>query len=64
MLERLDRAQVEVEQPVQRLGVGVAVGLGGKLLDAHRRRVQQLVDDPAHELLDVGAVRRPTDRAA
>ena len=50
-----DRLRVEVEQVAQRLGVAGAAGLGRELLDPHGRRVQQLVDDPAHGLRDLGA---------
>ena len=37
----------------QRVGVGLAAGLLGELLHPHGRRVQQLVDDPAHGRLDL-----------
>ena len=50
----LDRRRVELEELVQRVGVGLAAGLLGELLHPHGRGVQQLVDDPADGLLDLG----------
>ena len=44
----VDGLRVELEQFAQRLGVAVAAGRAGQLLDPHRRGVQQLVDDAAH----------------
>ena len=43
---------------MQGLGVGAPAGLVGQLLDPHGRRVQQLVDDPAHRALELGAACR------
>src|SRR6202012_1725773 len=49
---------VELEQLAQCLGVAVAAGSAGQLLDAHGGCVQQLVDDAAHRAGDLVSVAR------
>ncbi len=60
-LDRGDGRGVEVEEPVQRGGVARAVGVGGELLHAHGRRVQQRLHGAAQragELVGRGVVER------
>src|SRR2546430_9323035 len=50
---------VKAEEMANRVGVGRAVGAGGRLLQPHRRVVQQLVNDLHRHLLDgLSLVRR------
>ena len=58
------RRLVEPEQVAHGLGVAAAVGAGGRLLQAHRRQVEQLVDDLRGDRLDCRLLRPPRARAA
>lgn len=49
--------RVEVEELAERGGVVATVALAGQLLDAHRRLVQQLLDDAVHRALHLAAGR-------
>src|SRR6266566_3426821 len=49
---------VKAEEMANRVGVGRAVGAGGRLLQPHRRVVQQLVDDLHRHSLDGAALLR------
>ena len=62
--EHQRRRVVEAEQVPQRLGVAAAVRAGRGLLQAHGRQVQQLVDDPSGDRLDLGllGLRQPEPR--
>src|ERR1700722_19441832 len=54
----IDSGLVELEQLAQCLGVAVAAGRAGQLLDADGGCVQQLVDDAAHGAGDLVTVGR------
>src|SRR5271154_65681 len=52
----VDSGLIELEQLAQCLGVAVAAGSAGQLLDSHGGCVQQLVDDAAHSPGDLVAM--------
>src|SRR5882757_7745064 len=52
----VDSGLVELEKLAQCLGVAVAAGSAGQLLDAHGGCMQQLVDDAAHSPGDLVAM--------